>query len=154
MAKKMDVLDKLGKAWEEFNRSYAGLAEGDMLRPGVMEGWSVRDILAHVSWWEEEALKYLPLVLEGRQPPRYSVQYGGINAFNARMTELRKSLTLDEIHRQLEQTHARLLEYLETVPEEQFRTETRFRHRLKMDTYGHYPEHTRAVLAWRQIVNL
>jgi hypothetical protein len=36
-----------------------------------MGEWSVKDILAHVTTWEEEALKYLPLILTGGRPPRY-----------------------------------------------------------------------------------
>lgn len=150
MAKKVDVFKKLHLAWEEFNQSWAGLDDARMLVPGVMEQWSVRDVLAHVSWWEDEALKYLPLVLEGGRPPRYSVLYGGIDAFNAKMTDLRRELSLAEVKDQLFTTHTRLLEYLQAVPEDAFSSESRFRKRLKLDTWGHYPVHTRAVLAWRE----
>lgn len=144
------VLLKLDKAWVAFNQSYAGLNDEQMLQPGVMEDWSVRDLIAHVSWWEEESLKHLPHVLQGKRPPRYSVLYGGIDAFNAQMTELKHALTLAEVRQQALDTHQRLIEYLATVPEEQFATETRFRHRLRMDTYGHYPIHTAAILTWRE----
>jgi hypothetical protein len=30
-----------------------------------------------------------------------------------------------------------------------FTRETRFRRRLRLDTYGHYPTHARAIRAWR-----
>jgi hypothetical protein len=36
-----------------------------MMEPGVTGAWSVRDTLAHVTSWEEEALKHLPLILKG-----------------------------------------------------------------------------------------
>ena len=39
-----------------------------MLEPGVTGAWSVKDILAHVTTWEGEALKHLPLVLRGEKP--------------------------------------------------------------------------------------
>jgi hypothetical protein len=35
------------------------------------------------------------------------------------------------------------------VPEEQFARETRFRRRLRLDTYRHYLEHARAIREWR-----
>ena len=44
-----------------FNESYAGLSDSQLMEPGVSGAWSVRDILTHVTTWEEEALKYLPL---------------------------------------------------------------------------------------------
>jgi hypothetical protein len=61
------------------------------MEPGVTGDWSVRDILAHVSTWEEEALTHLPLILEGGTPPRYSVRYGGIDAFNGIISAARRA---------------------------------------------------------------
>ena len=150
--KKQQVLNKFEQAWTAFNGSYAGLTDEQMMQPGVIEKWSVRDILAHVSWWEQEALKHLPHILLGLHPPRYSVVYGGIDAFNAQMTELKRELSLAEVRAQLDETHQKLVEYLQSVPEEQFTTETRFRHRLRLDTYSHYPIHTRAIWEWREAV--
>ncbi len=148
--KKQQLLNKLEQAWTSFNESYAGLTEAQMVEPGVTEDWSVKDILAHVSWWEEEALKHLPHILQGVRPPRYSVLYGGIDAFNALMTDKMRRLTLPEVRRQLDETHARLVAYLQSAPEEQFTTETRFRRRVRLDTYSHYPIHTLAIREWRE----
>jgi hypothetical protein len=147
---RQQLLNKLDKAWIAFRDSYAGLAESRLLEPGVTGNWSVKDIIAHVSWWEEEALKHLPGILQGERPPRYSDTYGGIDAFNAQMTELKRDLPLEEVLRQAVATHERLLTYLDSVPEEQFTTETRFRRRLRFDTYRHYPEHTKAIWGWRE----
>jgi hypothetical protein len=132
-----------------FKESYAGLSASQLLEPGVAGAWSVRDILAHVTTWEEEALKHLPLILKGGKPPRYSVRYGGINAFNAQMTEQKRSLSLPEVLRQLDETHRRLIELIQSAPDEQFIDETRFRHRLRLDTYSHYPKHAEAIRKWR-----
>ena len=82
-----------------------------------MGNWSVKDILAHVTTWEEEALKYLPLIITGGRPPRY-IQYGGIDAFNAQMTEQKRGLALSDVLGQLDETHRRLLDYIRSVPEE------------------------------------
>jgi len=106
--------------------------------------------LAHVTTWEEEALKHLPLILEGGTPPRYSVRYGGIDAFNAQMTEQKRSLSLPEIRAELTATHSRLVEFIQRTPEHQLIGEARARHRLRLDTYGHYPIHADAIRQWRQ----
>jgi uncharacterized protein (TIGR03083 family) len=147
--KKQQLFQKLEKAWTALKESYAGLSEAQLTEPGVMGEWSVKDILAHVTTWEEEALKYLPLILTGGRPPRY-IQSGGIDAFNAQMAEQKRDLALSEVLRQLEETHRRLLDYLQSVPEEHFIQETRFRHRLRLDTYGHYPLHARAIQERRE----
>lgn len=144
------LLKRLDKAWQDFQGSHAGLTDSQLMKPGVTGAWSVRDILAHVTTWEEEALKHLPLVLKGGKPPRYSVTYGGIDAFNARMTEEKKHLSLREVLRQMRDIHQQLIDYIESVPEQQFHGETRFRHRLRLDTYSHYPKHARAIRKWRE----
>jgi DinB superfamily len=147
---RQQLLKRLDKAWVAFNASYAGLSDVQLLEPGVTGAWSVRDILAHVTTWEEEALRHLPLILTGGTPPRYSVRYGGIDAFNAGMTEQKRNLLLAEVRAQLAATHGRLVDFIQSVPEHQLIGETRVRHRLRLDTYGHYPLHADAIRQWRQ----
>jgi hypothetical protein len=65
------------------------------------------------------------------------------------MTELKRGLSLSAVQQQLDDTHLRLIEYLQNVPEEVLTTETRFRRRLRLDTYSHYPIHTQAIHDWR-----
>jgi hypothetical protein len=146
---KQQLLKRLEKAWTEIKESYAGLSDAQLTEPGVMGDWSVKEILAHVTTWEEEALKYLPLILTGGRPPRY-IQSGGIDAFNAQMTEQKRSLALSEVLSQLDETHRRLIDYIQSVPAEYFTRETRFRHRLRLDTYSHYPLHARVIQQWRE----
>jgi len=144
------LLARLEKAWQDFEESFANLSDSEMMKPGVTGGWSVRDILAHVTTWEQEALKHLPTILKGSKPPRYSVTHGGINGFNRIMTEHKRDLTLTEVRRELDDIHCRLIRFIERVPENEFRTETPFRHRLRLDTYGHYPKHANAIEKWRE----
>jgi Protein of unknown function (DUF1706) len=102
--KKSQLLERLEKAWTTLQESYTGFSDPQLIRPGVMGDWSVKDILAHVTTWEEETLKYLPLILSGGRPPRYT-QSGGIDAFNARMVEQNRAMELSDVLRQLDETH-------------------------------------------------
>ncbi|HXT49099.1 MAG TPA: DinB family protein [Gemmatimonadaceae bacterium] len=148
--KTQQVLARLDKTWKDFEESYRGLSHAQLLMTGVTGSWSVRDIIAHVTWWEEEALTHMPVIREGGSAPRYSITYGGIDAFNAMMTERRKGLSLSEVLRQHDEVHERLVHYVTDAPEELFATDTRFRRRLRLDTYGHYPVHAKAIRAWRE----
>jgi len=143
------LLRRLDKAWTALKESYAGLSDSQLTEPRVTGDWSVKDILAHVTTWEGEALKYLPLIIAGGRPPRY-VRYGGIDAFNAKMAEEKRGLALSEVLRQLDDTHGRLIDFVQDTPDAQFTRDTRFRRRLRLDTYSHYPEHTEAMRNWRE----
>ena len=52
-------MHRLDQAWQALQDAYAGLSEAELLQPGVTGTWSVKDIIAHVTWWEEEALEHL-----------------------------------------------------------------------------------------------
>ena len=143
------LLGRLDKAWAALKESYAGLSSGRLTEPGVTGDWSVKDILAHVTTWEAEALRHLPLIITGGRPPRY-VKYGGIDAFNAKMTEEKRAYSLSEVLRQLEATHGHLIDFVGRTPEALFSRETRFRRRLRLDTYSHYPQHAEAIRKWRE----
>jgi Mycothiol maleylpyruvate isomerase N-terminal domain len=143
------VLRALDAAWAALKRSYADLPDAALLEPGAAGDWSVRDVLAHVHTWQEEALAHLPLIAAGGTPPRYATAFGGIDAFNALMAERKRDLPLADIRRRLEDAQRRLVELVRGVPDHQLAGDTRFRRRLRLDTYGHYRLHARGIEEWR-----
>jgi hypothetical protein len=144
------LLGRVDIAWNAFIESFAGLPDPQLVLPGVIGDWTIKDILGHITTWEEEALRHLPSIAAGTPAPRYSVTYGGIDAFNELKRKQKQALSLNEVRQQLETTHKALIDYLKTVTDSQLASGTRFRHRLRFDTYGHYPIHTDGILQWRQ----
>ena len=138
----------LESAWKELEESYAGLPDARLLEPGATGEWSVKDVLAHVHTWQEEALEYLPVIAGGGTQPRYA-SVGGIDAFNARMAERKRDVPLAEVRQRLAAGQRRLVELVRSAPEDQLAGETRFRRRLRLDTYGHYRLHADAIRRWR-----
>lgn len=143
-------LKRLDEAWQTLNETYSGLSDSAMAESCVTEAWSIKDIIAHVTSWEEESLKHSPLILSGERTPRYSVKYGGIDAFNARTTERNRKRSLSDVLRQRDDTHRRLVAFIQSVPEDQFVRKARFRRRLRLDTYDHYAKHAKAIRTWRE----
>lgn len=143
------LLSRIGREWQRLAQSYEGMSGEALLEPGVVGEWSIKDVLGHVATWEEESMMALTLIMQGKQPVRYS-RYGGIDAFNERQWQRQRTMPLQEVHRWFLKTHERLLAFLNAVPQHHYMTETRFRRRLRLDTYSHYAEHGRQVAAWRQ----
>ena len=52
---------RIDRAWLQFTQSYAGLEDAQLLEPRVTGEWSIRDIIVHVTTWEEEALQIMHL---------------------------------------------------------------------------------------------
>src|SRR5690349_2166993 len=98
------LVARVDAAWAALQDSCADLSDERMTEPGVAGDWSVKDVLAHVTTWEEEALRHLPTILAGGRPPRYAA-VGGIDAFNARTAEQNRRLSLADVRMRLEETH-------------------------------------------------
>ena len=142
------ILSRLEEAWQAFLKSFADLPESALLEAGVCGEWSIRDIMAHVTTWEEETLGALPLILAGKRLPMYSTLYGGVDAFNALQYEKKQNLSLAQVKRDLKSTHKRLVAFLSDLPETAFTP--RLVRRLGIDTYRHYREHREQIEGWRE----
>ena len=147
------LLTRIDARWHELQNSIEGLTGAQLVEPGTMDEWSIRDMLAHVTTWEEQALEHLPTIIAGGRPSKYVI-YGGIDGFNAMMTEKKRGLSIDEVKRQMADTHRRLLEFVRSAPSEHFSSDTRARRRLRWDTYGHYALHAKAIRDWRNGTNV
>ena len=142
------LFQRIDAAWQELQDAIAGLSEESMLAPGAIGEWSVRDLLGHVATWEEEALKALPVIVEGGKLPRYA-SHGGIDAFNARQQEAKRHFSLQRLLQEMNATHQRLLALVDRVPESAYATEGRFLRRLRLDAISHWRGHAQDVRRWR-----
>lgn len=59
-------------------------------------------------------------------------------------------LPLGEVLRRSEEVHQQLLDYVAGIPDYLITADTRFRKRLRLDTYGHYPLHAAVIREWRE----
>jgi hypothetical protein len=89
------------------------------------------------------------MVLEDKPLPRYA-SIGEIDSFNAREQWRKRGMTLDEVVRDMETTHRRLLSFLRIVPPAAYASEGRFVKRLRLDSYGNYRKHAAGLLSWRK----
>lgn len=51
-----DFLTELGAARREWEAALAGVPQDRMLEPALHGGWSVKDVIGHVAWSEQEML--------------------------------------------------------------------------------------------------
>ncbi len=144
------LFETIETRWEELLASVDGLSDAQMVEPGVVGEWSVKDIMAHITTWELEALKHLPEIASGKPQQRYKDVYGGLEAFNALKFAENRERSLDEVRSRFSETHEQLLHYLDTVPDELLNSRERFRSRVRWDTYSHYPMHAEHIRAWRE----
>lgn len=120
--------------------------------PGVEGTWSCVDILGHVTFWDEQALRNLELVAEGRVDevvrPESTEE---VDAMNAREVEGRQGQTLGQVLARYGQLALQLDARLLAVSREDLEREVkglRIGALVAVDTYDHYREHREAIEAW------
>lgn len=80
--------------------------------------WTVREILAHLSGWDDATIAFIRTILEGGQPG-LTLAAQGINVYNAETVATREGLDYDHIYREYLETRRILIELIRQVPVEQ-----------------------------------
>lgn len=134
----------------------AGLHDDMLLNPALDNGWSVKDLLAHLAFWEKRAGDiYLGLVigdiasLEGADL--------SVDELNARALDQNRLLSLSQVRENEAWAYHALRRLAAAAPEEHlfdprcfaWTGGRPFAEWIANNTYGHYDEHIPALLAWR-----
>ncbi len=140
-------------AWEALLAEVGALGEARMTQPGVSGEWSIKDIVAHVTWYEREMVGLLRThALAGS--PLWELPHDQRNI--ALFDELRGK-PLASVQAEARQTFAELLALVEGLTEADLHDASRYRDMppdwipwevLADNSYTHYPQHTPAIRAW------
>jgi uncharacterized protein (TIGR03083 family) len=152
MTAKADVLRSLDHSWNELRDIVDSLSEKELLEPGVVEEWSVKDLLGHIAFWANRAANTLTEVAAGRgdRVPGTDSQ-AETDEWNAREAAARKDKTLHDLRQEFLQAHEAARAALEKFPEEKL--DEPFKERTVIfsfgaDTFAHYQEHASQIKAW------
>jgi uncharacterized protein (TIGR03083 family) len=152
MTAKADVLRSLDHSWNELHAVIESMSEAEMLEPGVVEDWSVKDLLGHIAFWANRAANTLTEVQAGRgdQVPGTESQ-AETDEWNAREAAARKGKSLTELREEFERAHQAARSALEAFPQEKL--DEPFKERTVVfsvgaDTFAHYQEHASQIKAW------
>jgi hypothetical protein len=145
--KKSEVLERVRAAHERLARALEGLSEEEATRTGVTAQWSVRDALGHVVAWEFKGAEVLGELIRGNSVPNIDDEM--IERFNAEKAAERRTRSLAEVKAEAEESHRRLIETLEQLPEE-LDESTRLYRFTEVATFGHITHHTEQIENWRR----
>jgi len=114
-----------------------------MLQP-LPGHWSVKDILTHVTSWEELILLDLQRIQRGRQPARY---HAGDDSWNPVLMDGRQAFSLDQVLSEFAEVHDALTGLLNAIDDSLIPGEVSgICNVLAMHDW----EHATQIKAWRQ----
>jgi len=127
------ILARIDAAWEAFLPAFAGLTEEQASQTGVAGYYSVKDILAHLAWWENQTRQ---VVASGKDGPI------DVEALNDKIYAENKDKSFVELERNLIDIHAAARATFATAPG---LTEDD----VKDDTWEHWDDHGEQIRMWR-----
>ena len=146
---KAELLEKVRAARAEWEALLAQIDPERLSEPGVTSDWSVKDIVAHIGFWERS-------VLDGLRTGERGLQ-GEVDEVNERVFRINRDRPLDEVLAEAREIYRDLLATIEAVPEDALTAPGWFTWTggrpvwvvIAGNTYWHYPEHAESIRAWR-----
>lgn len=114
LAQRSFLIQRLKEKREEL-KSFAEKAP-----PGkeIYEGWSIKELLAHLSGWDDAIVEALQ-AHSGGEPVSTTVSRG-VNAYNAKTVHTREALSLEQVMKEWEATSELVYQGLDELPNEKF----------------------------------
>jgi hypothetical protein len=112
-------IETLEAGHQQIKELVDGLDASSMTRERTIGGgdWSVKDLLAHITTWEELALQAMEAWRGGSpEPLRAELREKGIDAFNAERVALKSKMPLAHVLTQFDSVHGELIERIRTMP--------------------------------------
>lgn len=153
---KPTMLKMVRESWQALEETLARFDDAQMLRANPPDGWTVQDLMFHISHWEMYLWQRLQEVGQGQQPAidRFFDQEW-LAQVTDEVQEEGRARTLDEVKAEFQRTHQILYSELERLPDNQDQawwslwpsTEVGWQI-IVYSSADHYAEHLRDLKTW------
>ena len=140
------VVERIRECWTPFAAAVDGLDEAELVRP-LGHGWTAKEMLAHVAFWDEAVAGAVTAMFRGQPLPEgwgfgsgYVPDRGewpSATVHNAREAAWARGQALEAVLARLRTAHAGLLEFTATVTDEEVAAHAEYFAHLG----DHYGEH-------------
>jgi hypothetical protein len=152
----IELIDQLTTQRAAFEAVIAGLPEAVFLQPGVVDDWTIKDILIHLTAWEGELVRLLWQAANGDQPTTVHFGKAGVDAINASFQRELKDRPLEDVLEDFEGVRRQTIRRLQQWQPADLENPKRFPWLkglplsawIAEDTYKHEAEHLPQIQAW------
>lgn len=155
---KQALIEQIQVAYSAAETLLARVPPGDVNTAGVCGDWSVKDVVAHLTTWEERTLRWLREAEQGipLKVPEPGFGWHEFDALNAVGYERNQHRDYADVQRDFHQTQRRMLTAVETLTDAELRGEGRFAGMftdspgaaIAANTYEHYDYHMTQIRDW------
>lgn len=137
------TLHKIDASWTNLRDALDGIPDDRLAEKGAVGEWSVKDVMGHIGFWDEQAVVAAHREMAGE--PKREADWQAMNEQQAATAADRGSA---EQRSSMEQAHEAVVALLQAAPRLDPRT-VGLCGCMQEDTYEHYDEHAADIRAWR-----
>ena len=141
-----ELLARIRSGRARFESVLAQFSDDQLLAPNLHDGWSIKDLIAHLGFWEQHTARRFSALLRGVAPPDESLT---LDELNAQVYAQNRHKPLVEVRLEEQAAYEQLLLLVENAMDEDLFNAQRFAWTggkpfaewIEGNTYGHYEEH-------------
>lgn len=153
-----EIMNALNESRDKLLNAIEGLSDEELSEPGVIENWSVKDILYHLCMWEAELVKLLWQATQDQPPTTVHFSKIPVDEINAAWFAQGRARTvaqiMDDLHAVRKQTLRRAGAFKDQELNDTAHYPWQKGHPLwewiAEDSFKHEQEHTAQIREWRE----
>jgi hypothetical protein len=136
---KKQLLETIEVEHKALDQLLAGLSPAQMIEPGIVGEWSVKDVLAHLLEWQQMVLRWYSAGLQGKVPaiPAEGMNWAQLPQLNQQIYEKHCHRPLADIQKEFKASHQKCLSTIQGLSEDDLFVRGRYAW-TKSSTLGAY----------------
>lgn len=118
LAPRQELMARVEAAQRGLDAAIVGLDDAALAEPGVVGAWSIKDVLGHVTAWEQVVVQPLEQRQRGEAPTIAGL--GSTDEYNAHEAGVRQDWTLQQVRDEAASVHGRLQALLAAITDEEW----------------------------------
>jgi len=155
---KSRLLEEIQIEHQRLEKTLAMVDEEQMLIPGVIDEWTIKDILAHITVWEQRMVRWLGEAMSGEEAHMLpdGMTWDDLDDWNEQTYQEHLHRPVEQVLADYELSYPQALKAAKEVPEQDLIDPDRFDWRegdplwvmVAANTFWHYKEHEESIRAW------
>lgn len=143
---------------QRLEKTLERISAQQMITPGVVGDWTVKDLLAHITVWEKRMVHWLEQTIRDEVPEMLppGMTWDDLDQWNEETYQKHRHRALDEVLSDFEFSYHKALSSVQEITEEDLVDPQRFPWRegrplwimVAANTSWHYKEHEETITAW------
>lgn len=153
-----EILQAIKEQHAELTAALAGIPADQLTKRPIVEWWTAKDLLGHVTLWEQVALKHVREYKQSGAPKPLGITGDDdVDRYNKRGVAMRRDLSFAQVQIELDTTYRELVAAIESLSDADlvkplpapWGDGATLERLVAVNSYQHVPEHIEQIEKWK-----